>query len=167
MSHVTWVKVDVHGFVLERKSFDVPIAKQQMIQQKIADMEVKIESSRLLTYKAACLKDNGKVWVIKCDSLFEIKTNIFSHIQNMLQWRSWLHLKLLRGLRIKLSKCLVEWDLFLICRLRDIIGMLELLRFMKEHQKFKDWSSLEILSKNTLESRTNSRVSNILWNYDP
>ena len=29
-----------------------------MIQQKIADMAVKIESARLLTYKAAVLKDN-------------------------------------------------------------------------------------------------------------
>ena len=52
----------IHGIKYsERKSFDAPIATQQMIQQKIADMEVKIESSRLLTYKAACLKDNGKV----------------------------------------------------------------------------------------------------------
>ena len=32
-----------------------------MIQQKIADMEVKIESARMLNYKAACLKDNKQV----------------------------------------------------------------------------------------------------------
>ena len=31
-----------------------------MIQQKIADMAVRIESSRLLIYKAASLKDAGK-----------------------------------------------------------------------------------------------------------
>ncbi|CAG5098584.1 Oidioi.mRNA.OKI2018_I69.XSR.g15797.t1.cds [Oikopleura dioica] len=46
-------------YSLERKSFNVPIAKHQLIQQKIADMEVKIESARLLNYKAATLKDNG------------------------------------------------------------------------------------------------------------
>ena len=47
--------------LLERKSFNAPIAKTQMIQQKIADMEVKIESARMLNYKAACLKDNKQV----------------------------------------------------------------------------------------------------------
>ena len=47
---------------LERKSFNAPIAKTQMIQQKIADMEVKIESARMLNYKAACLKDNKQVF---------------------------------------------------------------------------------------------------------
>lgn len=45
-------------YALERKSFNAPIAKTQMIQQKIADMEVKIESARMLNYKAASLKDN-------------------------------------------------------------------------------------------------------------
>ena len=48
-------------YSLDRKSFNVPIAKHQMIQQKIADMEVKIESARMLNYKAAALKDNGQV----------------------------------------------------------------------------------------------------------
>lgn len=47
-------------YSLDRKSFNVPIAKHQMIQQKIADMEVKIESARMLNYKAAALKDNGQ-----------------------------------------------------------------------------------------------------------
>lgn len=32
-----------------------------MIQAKIADMAVSIEAARLLTYKAAALKDAGKV----------------------------------------------------------------------------------------------------------
>jgi len=45
-------------YALERKSFGSPIAKLQMIQQKIADMEVRIESARMLNYKAAVLKDN-------------------------------------------------------------------------------------------------------------
>lgn len=49
-------------YSLDRKSFNVPIAKHQMIQQKIADMEVKIESARMLNYKAAALKDNGQAY---------------------------------------------------------------------------------------------------------
>ena len=48
-------------YAMERQSFGAPIAKLQMIQQKIADMEVKLESARLLNYKAASLKDNGQV----------------------------------------------------------------------------------------------------------
>ena len=48
-------------FPLERKSFGAPIARLQMIQAKIADMEVKIESARMLNYKAAVLKDNKQV----------------------------------------------------------------------------------------------------------
>ena len=48
-------------YSMERNSFGAPIAKLQMIQQKIADMEVKLESARMLNYKAAALKDNGQV----------------------------------------------------------------------------------------------------------
>lgn len=48
-------------YAMERQSFGAPIAKMQMIQQKVADMEVKLESARLLNYKAAALKDNGQV----------------------------------------------------------------------------------------------------------
>ena len=42
------------------QSFGAPIAKLQMIQGKIADMHCRVESSRLLMYKAAALKDAGK-----------------------------------------------------------------------------------------------------------
>ena len=48
-------------YAAERESFGEPIAKHQLIQQKIADMEVKLESARMLNYKAAALKDNKKV----------------------------------------------------------------------------------------------------------
>lgn len=44
----------------ERTQFGRPIADFQAIQWKIADMSTKIEAARLLTYKAAYLKDNGK-----------------------------------------------------------------------------------------------------------
>lgn len=41
----------------ERIAFGKPIAKLQSIQNKLADMALKIESARLLTWKAAWLKD--------------------------------------------------------------------------------------------------------------
>lgn len=44
----------------KRLSFNQPISKLQSIQSKIADMEVRTESARLLNYKAACLKDDKK-----------------------------------------------------------------------------------------------------------
>ena len=47
-------------YAQKREAFGAPIAKLQMIQQKIADMALKLEQSRLLIYKAASLKDAGK-----------------------------------------------------------------------------------------------------------
>lgn len=44
----------------KRIAFNAPILKMQIIQQKLADMALRIESARLLTYKAAALKDAGK-----------------------------------------------------------------------------------------------------------
>jgi alkylation response protein AidB-like acyl-CoA dehydrogenase len=42
------------------QAFGAPISKLQLIQQKLADMALRIEQSRLLLYKAAALKDAGK-----------------------------------------------------------------------------------------------------------
>ena len=44
----------------ERVQFGKPIAANQGIQNKLADMAMEIESARLLTYKAAWSKDNKK-----------------------------------------------------------------------------------------------------------
>lgn len=44
----------------ERKQFNKPIAEFQGIQFKLSDMATDIEAARLMTYKAAILKDNGK-----------------------------------------------------------------------------------------------------------
>ncbi|XP_063980071.1 short-chain specific acyl-CoA dehydrogenase, mitochondrial isoform X2 [Diachasmimorpha longicaudata] len=44
----------------KRIAFGNPIIKLQVIQHKIADMALKIESARLLTWRAAHLKDSGK-----------------------------------------------------------------------------------------------------------
>ncbi len=44
----------------ERKTFGKPIAQHQVIQFKLADMATQIEAARLLTRKAARLKDAGE-----------------------------------------------------------------------------------------------------------
>ena len=44
----------------EREQFGKPISEFQAIQFKLADMAVQIDAARLLMYRAAYLKDNGK-----------------------------------------------------------------------------------------------------------
>src|SRR6476661_8073698 len=44
----------------ERKTFGKPIANHQAIQFKLADMATKVEAARLLTFKAARMKDAGQ-----------------------------------------------------------------------------------------------------------
>jgi len=47
-------------YARERKQFGQPIGKFQAISNKIAEMEVRLEAARLLLYKAAWLKKQGK-----------------------------------------------------------------------------------------------------------
>ncbi len=49
----------------ERKQFGAPICDLQAIQFKLADMYARIETSKLMTYKAACLKDAKKNYTIE------------------------------------------------------------------------------------------------------
>jgi len=49
----------------ERKQFGHPICELQAIQFKLADMYAKIETSKLMTYKAACLKDAKKSYTME------------------------------------------------------------------------------------------------------
>lgn len=44
----------------ERKAFDHPIANFQAIQFKLADMATNVEAARMLMYRAAAMKDEGK-----------------------------------------------------------------------------------------------------------
>lgn len=44
----------------KRMAFGKKISKLQTIQQKLADMALRLESARLLTWRAAWLKDNKK-----------------------------------------------------------------------------------------------------------
>jgi alkylation response protein AidB-like acyl-CoA dehydrogenase len=48
------------AYARERKSFDVPIGQHQMVQWMLADMATAIEAARLLTLRAATLKDAGQ-----------------------------------------------------------------------------------------------------------
>jgi alkylation response protein AidB-like acyl-CoA dehydrogenase len=47
-------------YAQERKTFGKAIAEHQAIQFKLADMATKVEAARLLTYKAARMKDAGE-----------------------------------------------------------------------------------------------------------
>jgi len=46
-------------YAKERKSFGVPIAQHQAIQFKLADMATELDAARLLTWRAASMKDKG------------------------------------------------------------------------------------------------------------
>ncbi|XP_025161326.1 short-chain specific acyl-CoA dehydrogenase, mitochondrial isoform X2 [Harpegnathos saltator] len=47
-------------YASKRQAFGAPIIKLQSIQQKIADMALRVDGSRLLTWRAAQMKDAGK-----------------------------------------------------------------------------------------------------------
>ncbi len=48
------------AYARERRAFGQPISKFQSIQAKLADLSTEIEAARLLTLKAAWLKDQGR-----------------------------------------------------------------------------------------------------------
>ncbi len=48
------------AYAKERKSFGVPIAEHQAIQFMIADMATQLDAARLLAWRAARMKDEGK-----------------------------------------------------------------------------------------------------------
>jgi alkylation response protein AidB-like acyl-CoA dehydrogenase len=52
------------AYARERRAFGQPIARFQAIAIKLADMATEIEAARLLTYRAACLKDLGRPFTL-------------------------------------------------------------------------------------------------------
>ena len=50
-------------YVLERVQFGQPIARNQVIQHRLADMDTEIQAARLLTHQAAWLADHGRPFV--------------------------------------------------------------------------------------------------------
>ncbi len=57
---------DALAYAKERKQFGRRISEYQMIQQILADMLVEIRASRLLTYHAAWLKQQGEFCSLEC-----------------------------------------------------------------------------------------------------
>ena len=51
-------------YAKERRAFGQPISRFQTIQAKLADLATEIEAARLLTYKAAVLKDQGRSFTL-------------------------------------------------------------------------------------------------------
>jgi acyl-CoA dehydrogenase len=51
------------NYAKERRQFGQPIAEFQGIQWMLADMATQIDAARLMTYRAACLHDEGKPYV--------------------------------------------------------------------------------------------------------
>jgi alkylation response protein AidB-like acyl-CoA dehydrogenase len=51
---------DCIAFAKERRVFDQPIGKFQAVSNRIAEMRLRLETSRLLLYKVAWMKDNDK-----------------------------------------------------------------------------------------------------------
>ena len=52
------------SYAKERRAFGQPISRFQAIQMKIADISAELEAARLLTYKAAILKDRGESFTL-------------------------------------------------------------------------------------------------------
>ena len=52
------------SYAKERRAFGQPISKFQAIQIKLADLSAEIEAGRLLTYRAAILKDRGEPFTL-------------------------------------------------------------------------------------------------------
>ena len=52
------------AYARERRAFGQPISKFQAIQMKVADISAELEAARLLTYKAAILKDRGEPFTL-------------------------------------------------------------------------------------------------------
>jgi short-chain 2-methylacyl-CoA dehydrogenase len=52
------------AYAKERRAFGQPIAKFQSIQAKLADMSTEVEAARMLTYKSAWLKDQGRTFTL-------------------------------------------------------------------------------------------------------
>jgi short/branched chain acyl-CoA dehydrogenase len=48
------------AYAKERRAFGQPISKFQAIQIKLADLSTELDAARLLTHKAAVLRDQGK-----------------------------------------------------------------------------------------------------------
>jgi short-chain 2-methylacyl-CoA dehydrogenase len=66
------------AYAKEREQFGRPIARFQAVQFALADMAVEIEAGRVLTYKAAWLKDQGRSFALEA-AMAKLYTGELSH----------------------------------------------------------------------------------------
>lgn len=134
-------------YASKRLAFGKPLTKLQTIQNKLADMALQLEAARLLTWRAAWCKDQKKPYTKEAAmaklAASEAATFLSHQCIQILGGMGWVFLFLWCELN--------DWCLFvfvlvmcLICRLKGIIGMQGLRKFMKERLKFRDWLLLEI-----------------------
>jgi butyryl-CoA dehydrogenase len=64
----------------ERKQFDQAICEFQSIQFKLADMYARIETSKMMTYKAAWLKDNKKSYTMESAMCKMLASEAATHV---------------------------------------------------------------------------------------
>lgn len=67
-------------YVLERVQFGQPIARNQVIAHRLADMDTEIQAARLLTYQAAWLADNGRSFVKEASQAKVFASEAAAHI---------------------------------------------------------------------------------------
>ena len=67
------------AYAKERQQFGQPIINFQAIQWMLADMATQIDAARLLTYRAACLQDNGQPFIKEASmaKVFAAETSSF------------------------------------------------------------------------------------------
>ena len=77
-----------YAYAKEREQFGRPIAEFQAVQFRLADMATEIEAGRVLTYKAAWLKDRGRPFA-KEAAMAKLYTGELSH--RVANWALQIH----------------------------------------------------------------------------
>ena len=60
------------NYAKQREAFGQPISKFQLIQAKLADMATKVSAARLMVFRSAYLKDNGRDRITKESSMAKL-----------------------------------------------------------------------------------------------
>lgn len=63
-------------YMMERQQFGKPIAKQQYLAFKMAELQTKIQQAEMMVYRAAWMKDNGKPYSVPAAMAKMTATNV-------------------------------------------------------------------------------------------
>ena len=63
-------------YMMERQQFGRPIAKQQYLAFKMAELQTKIQQAEMMVYRAAWMKDNGKPYSVPAAMAKMTATNV-------------------------------------------------------------------------------------------